>query len=746
MYKADPFLESIVFAIQKRLGSEVQFICLYGSRARQESNPDSDADIMVATKGPVNSDLLRLLFKDIRLIYLEYGCLFDEDYPVEVVSTFDLKLALDGYGHVEENGVIVTNSIGPLDWSGFNSHRQWLAALAIPNVFLAGDENIYNESLKKAHMTMLRIALLASADNTLRADFLADYIISWGKEVFGFSESAYTRAYINNHYAPLLSTMSQEGVIEEDGVIRIIDRQYLMPRGVKDVSRYDTEQEYLGVHDTAATIQEHYRGIQNATQQFINQPMLSYMSVPDLVSLSKKMGIESDSTSSDEAIKLLLRYSIRQNHPRYAAFPDAGNSKSALFAAALEPILNQNMIAVDKSAPIGTFMEVDLIRTLRKLVAYEDTSALSAPELGGVATAGGTTANATALLVARTKAFPTSRISGLASQASKGYLLISGDTLEHYSHKASFWWLGLGEENVIAVESKNYHFDLIDLEEKLRKYNSNGNKVIAVVALAGDSRTTTIQNIRQIHKLTESFGTWLHVDACHGGIGLFSSQRDILCADYNLADSIAIDPHKGLAIPYSSSFCLFKSPDDLAAIAKSTDITIAKGSFDLGQITPFAGSRPFDSFKLWYEIKNRGLEKIAKDIDYRIELTKIWHQLIIKSKYLTALHEPTLTALSFTVSPKKLGISLDQVSRVNRMIHDRAYREGWFIIHCFELIDYGEVLEMGKSNRFTSLGVNFGNIQLDTPMLEVCLDYLDTLIEDTVSTLNRIDQKEGIIV
>ena len=106
--------------------------------------------------------------------------------------------------------------------------------------------------------------------------------------------------------------------------------------------------------------------------------------------------------------------------------------------------------------------------------------------------------------------------------------------------------------------------------------------------------------------------------------------------------------------------------------------------------------------------------------------------MVSGSAYFTSLHKPMLTALAFTIAPEKARVSVYEVSKLNKAIHDRAYQEGWFIIHCFDLIDYGQILQPGVNNRLISLGVNFGNIQLDVPMLKASLNYLESLAEEII--------------
>jgi glutamate/tyrosine decarboxylase-like PLP-dependent enzyme len=447
-------------------------------------------------------------------------------------------------------------------------------------------------------------------------------------------------------------------------------------------------------------------------------------------------GLNSVEALVSEMDALVNTYSINQSTVNFMAFPESGNSKAAVAAGMLVPLWNQNLISVDKSAPIATFIEVQVIEWLRQLVGYDCVPATSAINIGGVATTGGVMSNTVGLLVARSRAFPDAREKGLTHEKKTPYLLVADKTLEHYSHKAAFWWLGLGEANVVAVKGTGYDFDVADLEEKLGTYNTGNNVVVAVICMAGDSRTMTIQNIAEIQAVTAKNNVWLHVDACQGGIGIFASNRAELCADYRLADSISIDPHKGLGVPYSSSFCLFKDQEALQSIAKSTDITIAKGSFDIGQVTPFLGSRPFDTVKLWALIKYHGLDGLARNVDYRIALTQEWARFVNSSKYLVSMNDPLLTAISLSLDPRKLGIDeLDGelLGKLNKEIHDRCYQSGWLVLHCFDLIDYENRLGLDDTKPLRVLGTNFGNVLLDASHFPKIMAYLDKQIDEMLS-------------
>ena len=687
---------------------------LYGSRARNENAIDANVDIVIITKNPLNHISVENFSKKFQQYCGNNDYEFDPLKPAQIRCVEDIDLALKGYGFVLKDETIVIEPISENDWSQFNIYRKLLASLATQSQYVTGDENIYPNLVKKAQRCIMEI-ISFNNKHKLQPQNLEELLIGSGKEYLGFCNTRGTRKYISEVYSELCT--------EESNFI-----EYLTD--VKKIEDYEVENEYLGFYESPKTWSSLFSKVLTVSERAFqaDQPLI-YKEPDELLNIFDKKipekGMLFDSLM--DKFDVVGRYSIHQNNLNYLAFPDSGNSKAAIASAIYIQFLNQNMIAVDKSAPIGTFIEIQLISWLRELVGYEVREVESAIELGGVATTGGVMANTIGLLLARSNVFPNSRVKGLQREKKTPYLLIADKTLEHYSHISSFWWLGMGEENIIKVKANGFNFDIDDLREKIRKYHTDNSEVVAVICLAGDSRTTSIQNIKEIHELTSQKNIWLHVDACHGGLALFSSQKEVLCKDYHLADSICIDPHKVLGIPYSSSYCLFKDPSVLNKISKSTDITIKKGSFDLGQITPFMGSRPFDSLKLWSVINYHGLSGLRKMVDKRMNNAKKWAEMLNDSDYFKVLHDPEMTAVSFSINPDIIDgeISTEKIGAINKRLHDICYKEDWLVIHMFDLIDFQKQLGDLPQVPLRVLGINVGNALLDQQHLTKLLRYLE---------------------
>jgi len=626
----------------------------------------------------------------------------------------------------------------PSEQTVFTAYREMLARFAAPSQFLTGDIQRYDAFVQRAQKTVTYITLHNYQKHSFSFNDFSLALIADGKSYTGLRDTTATKTYITQSYWPILTELVSKNTLEKTGDrLRVVRDKMLALPYVKEYSQYLLEQQYLGTHESTNSWGEYMAAISKAGLSAYQTERPLVHQTPSQLQAHvgaqlPQYGVTSVQELIGEMDDLVNTYSINQSTVNFTAFPESGNSKAAVAAAMLTPLWNQNLISVDKSAPIATFIEVQVIEWLRQLVGYSCEPHVSAESIGGVAATGGVMSNAIGLLVARSLAFPDSRRHGLTQAGKIPYLLVADKTLEHYSHKAAFWWLGLGEENVVAVKANGFNFDIADLKQKIKQYNSGNNVVVAVVCLAGDSRTMTIQNIDEIHTEITKHGIWLHVDACQGGVALFSSKKDELCGSYKLADSISIDPHKGLGVPYSSSFCVFKNQHILQTISKSTDITIAKGTYDIGQITPFLGSRPFDTLKFWALLKYHGLDGLAKNVDHRIAITKTWADCINKSRYFTALNDPTLTALSFSVDPRKISLEENhgaQLSKLNKELHDRCYTEGWLVVHCYDLIDFEDRIGLADTGPLRVLGTNFGNVLLDASHFPKMIAYMENQLE-----------------
>lgn len=345
-----------------------------------------------------------------------------------------------------------------------------------------------------------------------------------------------------------------------------------------------------------------------------------------------------------ECFQDITQHSTNFASPKFMGFPDAANSIPALGAAILIPFINQNMCNQDIQAPAASFVEMEVVHWLRQQLGFQVPSEYTTvTEIGGIMTAGGCLSNTVGMMAAREHLFPGSGMTGLPVVANQIRVIVP-DIIEHYSIRSAMAWLGMGEANVVRVPVDDvYRMKIDELERVISEERAAGRHILACVAYAGDSRSMRIDNLHEIGVVLRKNNIWFHVDACHGSQLAFSRTHRHKIRGIEEADSVTIDPHKVLWIPYLCSFALFKDPKSLSNVSTNSDL-ILKTQWSLGQITPCIGSKAFDALKLWSTIKYFGRAGIERLIDARLALTEEFQHEITKHSDVILLNETDINA------------------------------------------------------------------------------------------------------
>ncbi|HPA73418.1 MAG TPA: pyridoxal-dependent decarboxylase, partial [Spirochaetota bacterium] len=267
----------------------------------------------------------------------------------------------------------------------------------------------------------------------------------------------------------------------------------------------------------------------------------SEISLPDLAKIFSNVDIPSEPqlwrNILQEIKNNIIAHSVKVGNPYYI-----GHMTTAIpyFMILLEMIIaamNQNQVKIE-TAKASTYVERELIGWIHRLIFnrsakfYRQNVQNRNFVLGNV-TIDGTTANLTALLVARNKAFPPDgRFPGIRKagvyeafryyQCNRAVILVS--QRGHYSIDKVARLIGLGENNVIKipVDSRNkidtdyMRKILADMEERNR-YSEEKTRVVAIIGIAGTTETGNVDNLVELREIADQYGTHLHVDAAWGG-------------------------------------------------------------------------------------------------------------------------------------------------------------------------------------------------------------------------------------
>lgn len=235
--------------------------------------------------------------------------------------------------------------------------------------------------------------------------------------------------------------------------------------------------------------------------------------------------------------------------PRYWGFVTGGSTPASIVGDWLASVYDQNTQSVTSQGGNSALIEFETINLLLQLLELPDSF------LGGFVT-GATMSNFTCLGVAR-QWFGKQFGKDFAKNGISETINILTAT-PHSSSIKSLSMLGIGSQNysvVKTIEGNREALDIVDLEEKIKALNGIP---FVLISSAGTVNTADFDDFEAISKLKEKHNFWWHIDGAFGGFAAVSEKYKHFVKGWEGADSITIDCHKWLNVPYESAFYLIK--------------------------------------------------------------------------------------------------------------------------------------------------------------------------------------------
>jgi aromatic-L-amino-acid decarboxylase len=253
---------------------------------------------------------------------------------------------------------------------------------------------------------------------------------------------------------------------------------------------------------------------------------------------------------------------------------------------------------------------------------------------------------------------------GIRSAA--GDLIIYASEQCHYSIEKSADILGLGRDNVRKIQTDTrFHINLDALREEIKKDRAAGNIPCCVVGVAGATSSGVLDSLEDLAAIARENNCWYHVDAAYGGALAFSDEHKAKLRGIELADSITIDPHKWMFVPFACGATLVR--DGKRVLRDAFDITVeylaedrggADVEFDFfryGQM----GTRRFNSLKLWMALNFMGRKGYAQTVDKQINLTKHLAERIDELDDFERVGPVETAVCCFRFAPKSAAVMSD---------------------------------------------------------------------------------------
>jgi aromatic-L-amino-acid decarboxylase len=289
---------------------------------------------------------------------------------------------------------------------------------------------------------------------------------------------------------------------------------------------------------------------------------------------------------------------------------------------------------------------------------------------GGVLTSGGSMANFTALV--------TARILRLGEDFSRG-LIYASDQVHHSIQKAVVL-AGFPARNLRVIPSDDdCRMRPQALAAAVLEDRASGLRPFLVVATAGTTNTGAVDDLRQIADIAERERLWLHVDAAYGGFFAMTQRGRTRLAGIERADTVTLDPHKSLFLPYGTGCVLARRLDDLkeAHTIHSDYLDAVVEGGDEGSATNPADlslelTREFRGLRVWLPMKLLGAEAFRRCLDEKLDLALWAASELRRIDGVEVLADPQLSILAFRVAPR--GRGENELDALNRRVMDAVNR------------------------------------------------------------------------
>lgn len=349
-----------------------------------------------------------------------------------------------------------------------------------------------------------------------------------------------------------------------------------------------------------------------------------------------------------------MQHVIASSGPRYFGFVTGGSTPASVAGDWLVSTFDMNACGSNDS--IAPQLEKQTIHFFKQLFGLDES-------FFGSFVTGATMANFTGLAIGRQWVGERSgRNVSMEGMSNLSLRILSGTP--HSSILKSMSMLGIGRDAWISVQTlpDREAVDIADLEKHLKEQEGN----VIVVANAGTVNTVDFDDLQAIGELKQKYDFWMHVDAAFGGFAALTPKHRHLMRGIDYADSITIDAHKWLNVPYDAAMQFTRHPDLQLKIFRNSAAYLGDPlSPDYFHYTPET-SRRWRALPSWFSIMAYGKRGHQEIVERNCEAAFYFGNLLQSSDLFRLLAAVRMNVVCFTVSEPspEIGEIYDLLKRI----------------------------------------------------------------------------------
>jgi aromatic-L-amino-acid decarboxylase len=355
--------------------------------------------------------------------------------------------------------------------------------------------------------------------------------------------------------------------------------------------------------------------------------------------------------------------------PNFFAYFPANSSYPSILAEMLTATLGAQCM-VWETSPAAAELEEMVMKWLKQMTGLPT-------EFHGVIQDTASSATLCAILSAREK-YTAFRVndSGLYDEEK---LKIYCSTETHSSIEKAVKIAGLGKKNLIKIDvDDKFALKPHHLMNAIKEDIASGNKPICVIATIGTTGSTAIDSIEEIAAICKKYNIWLHIDAALAGTALILPEFRWMIRGIENADSFVFNPHKWMFTNFDCSAYFVKDPE---LLIKTFEIlpeylkTKTRGEVNDYRDWGIALGRRFRALKLWFVIRNFGVEGLQEKVRLHISLAKSLSEKIEMEPDFELLTPTLLNTVCFRYHPPEIN-SDDELNKINEELLHKLNKTG----------------------------------------------------------------------
>lgn len=344
-----------------------------------------------------------------------------------------------------------------------------------------------------------------------------------------------------------------------------------------------------------------------------------------------------------EQVAASARKAYNPAGPGYMPYVPGGGLYGAALGDLLACVTNR-FVNMWRLAPALVAMEYSVVRWLcDEVVGY-------GPRSMGLLTSGGSLANFSAIVAARTR--------WLDERLDLGVLYLSDQG--HNSVAKAARLAGIPARGIRTVPTDGeLRMDPEALAAQVRADRAAGLHPFCVVASAGTTNTGAVDPLDRLADLCAEQDLWFHVDGAYGGFFLLTEPGRRLLAGIHRADSVTLDPHKGLFMPYGTGALVVRDGEHLKAahFSDAAYLQDLAGEDLLPNFSEYGPelTRDFRGLRVWLPLHLHGVAAFRRLLQEKLDLSRLLYEQLSALPGFELPWEPRLTVVPFRYLPRGGG-------------------------------------------------------------------------------------------